>query len=324
VTYALGKGAVSRDPAAYDRAIASLDASGQNLIWYSRQRFDYDMLAEVLADPMTFLARVRTNLARLESEFGQGTIFHPLLWIPVALGVLRTPWDRRRTGLELYQIALMVPPFAFLALHIEVRFFAPVMVWLLIWLGSGLVAWGEWLRSSVWEWTSPPARPLIPPKLGGARGAGEGSTSPPSLTGKGAGGLGWLVFLPALLVILYFVALIPGAVRSGQASLNWGHKQAGEWLRTQTPAGAIIMSRDLAVAIYANREWVASPNADWPALLAYARHHRATHLVVDEREVTVIRPQLAALADPGQTPVEVTLLHTIADARERTLIYQFR
>jgi hypothetical protein len=82
------------------------------------------------------------------------------------------------------------------------------------------------------------------------------------------------------------------------------------------------MTRDLAVAVYAQRAWIPSPNADLDSVLAYARHHGATHYVVDESEITTLRPQLLRLLDTSRPPAALMYERTFKDDKRRTIIYR--
>jgi hypothetical protein len=84
------------------------------------------------------------------------------------------------------------------------------------------------------------------------------------------------------------------------------------------------MSRDLAVSLYAERGFVVSPRADYAAYLAYARRKGATHLLVDERELRVLRPHLAFLLDDANPPTELAPVYVGGDTHGRIIVYQIK
>jgi 4-amino-4-deoxy-L-arabinose transferase-like glycosyltransferase len=297
LTYAMGQAVLDKDPAEYDRLIASLDSTGKEIVWYSPDRFSYSVLGDLLNDPMAFVRRTWANARILSGLLFNRTIFPTLLGIPVLLGLVSSVWDRRRLRRESFLALLAVIPLAsFLPFHIEIRFFAPLLPVLLIWAAGGLVEIGRWLQQT-WALLT------------------QQSESRPRLVQT-------LAVLPVVLVVAFFLLMLPRVVRGGQANLDWTHKEAGLWLRDNAPAGAVIMTRDLAVAVYAQRAWIPSPNADLDSVLAYARHHGATHYVVDESEITTLRPQLLRLLDTSRPPAALMYERTFKDDKRRTIIYR--
>jgi hypothetical protein len=113
-------------------------------------------------------------------------------------------------------------------------------------------------------------------------------------------------------------------VEVGSRNLAFAHEAAGLWLRDHAPPDAAIMSRDLAISLYAERGFVASPRADYDAYLDYARRKGATHLVVDEYELTVLRPHLGFLLNETNSPADLEYLFGAQDARGRTIVYRIK
>jgi hypothetical protein len=109
-------------------------------------------------------------------------------------------------------------------------------------------------------------------------------------------------------------------LRRGLATFDYAHEAAGRWLARHSPPDARIMSRDPAIALYAGRMHVPSPRAPLSEMLAYGRRHGATHLVVDEEEVTRVRPYLRGLL--GEPPPALARLAATRDRRGRTLIFR--
>src|SRR5258706_534722 len=150
-------------------------------------------------------------------------------------------------------------------------------------------------RSSI-RWT-PTAR-SAPPR--------SPAISPASATGGGlalAGCFGWADV---------------GIGRRGIATSDFGHEEAGLWLKAHSAPDVKIMTQDTAISVYAGRGYVFSPRAPLDRFLDYGRRHGATYVVVDEAEVTVVRPFLKPLLD--SPPPGLTLLWTARDGHAgRTL-----
>lgn len=299
VTYDIGKAVLARDPAEYDRVTASLDSTGSEIIWYSPERFERDLAAELSASPMEALRRVGSNARALLGAWFDLTVFPTLLLIFVGLAWFAQPWDRRRLGAELYWTAALIPLLvAFLPFHIEIRFFAAALPVAMAWVGRGAIALGEWAADTLESlWAKGPLRRSLRVLL---------------------------VAAPTLLIAGAFVGLTVLAVGEGRRSTDFTHRSAGLWLKERSPANSVVLSRDLAIALYADREWVPSPRAEMPEFLAYARAHGAGYVVVDEREITVIRPFLSSLLEPETTPSELELVYECDGGKGRVFVYALK
>jgi len=151
LTYAMGQAVLSRDPAAYDRLIASLDATGREIVWYSPDRFNYSVLSDLWADPIGFAQRTATNAHILLGQLVARTVFPTLLTVPVLLGLVSVAWDRTRLRREAFLATSALPVLAFLPFHVELRFFSPAFPILLMWAAHGLEGIGAWLAAT---WTN--------------------------------------------------------------------------------------------------------------------------------------------------------------------------
>jgi hypothetical protein len=184
----------------------------------------------------------------------------------------------------------------FLPFHIELRYFAPLLPVLLLWLANGIQAMADWLSGTSEQW-GVAGRQRTPLALG-------------------------LSVLLSSLILAYFLALQPRVLRDGLANMNTRGREAGLWLKANSPADSLVMSRDPEVVFYAERLWAASPNEDYARFIAYVRKRAAHYLVVDEREVTVIRPQLSFLLNEGSPPPELQHAYTAHDHSGKTIVYQ--
>jgi hypothetical protein len=299
VTYVAGQGAVDHDPGLYDRALSQLDDAGEEIIWFSADRFKYDIVELIKADPRGFVRRVWQNVNTLEAALFARHVFPFYLLFLVALGLFGTVWNRERTLKELFLVAAVLPVFIFLPFHIELRYFAPMLPILLLWVAKGIAALADWLQQTTMNL-------LARPQMDGA----------PAALGRG------VIILFSLLLVLYFAALQPRVVRDGVAGVNVSRRDAGTWLKDNAPTDALIMSRDTEVPFYAERRWAATPNEEYDTFIAYVRRRGAAYLVVDEREVTVIRPQLSRLLDENSPPPGLQHVYTAPDPRGKTIVYE--
>jgi hypothetical protein len=167
---------------------------------------------------------------------------------------------------------------------------------LLLWVAKGIVALGDWLRETTTRVRA------------GTAASHKAATV--------------LSVAVALAFLLYFSVLQPAVVADGLADMTPTHREAGLWLKAHTSADAMVMSRDTEVPFYAERRWAATPNEEYPVFIAYLRKRGANYLVVDEREVTVIRPQLAFLTDEDAPPPELRHVYTARDPRGNTFVYE--
>jgi hypothetical protein len=197
---------------------------------------------------------------------------------------------------EAFLLSAALPVLIFLPFHIELRYFAPWMPLLMLWLAKGIEALGEWVeetRTKLWPGASWPK--------------GLASWVCISLTGG---------------LLLYFLAAQVATVQDGLAGMNYGRREAGLWLHENTPSDALVMSRDTEVPFYAQRPWTPSPNEEYERYIAYVRKRGGQYLVVDEREATVIRPQLSLLMKENSPPPELRHMYTADDPLGRTVVYE--
>ena len=65
------------------------------------------------------------------------------------------------------------------------------------------------------------------------------------------------------------------------------------------------------------------PLGKWPEVLQYARSQDVTHLVVDDRAIPEVRPELISLLAPDSAPAELRLAGEFsAPGAARVLVYE--
>ena len=284
------------DWAAFDRENWGLDSSGKVVNWDSPDRFKGSLLREVvLADPARFLHRVMVNCYRLKEQLFAKQVFWFGLVPLVFLAFFKEPWDRKRFIHEGFLITIiLVLLLVFLPFGVMVRYFAPAFPVLLMWTARGTYWVGTWMLDTL---------ELI-------RGTPVSSKFLKAI----------LVWMPGALVVLFLLMMAPKVAQGHLDGLSVGDKKAGLWLREHSAADAAIMSRDIAVSLYAGRRHVPSPNSDWPHVLQYARSYGANYLVASRRELTGLRPQLSFILGIGAPELE--LVFSFEESRDRTLVFR--
>jgi hypothetical protein len=257
------------DPAAYDRAVARLDSRGEEILWYSPERFAIPGLLE--RGPREVLARLRGNLGRVGSGLWRRWPFLIPLVLLAGWGVVAAARTRRERADLLFLALMALPPLVFLPVRIQTRFFVPWVPIFLIWACAALVGVGGWLASR----TRRPA----------------------------------LRHAPAAATALALLALWPPVLARGQRTLDLGHKEMGLWLRQHSAPRVILMTRDPAVALYADRDSVRCPHAPLDDILRYGRRRAADLWATDAEELTVVKPHLSPLLDPGRRPAGMSELY---------------
>ncbi len=282
-----------------DHLFQGLDSSGEEINYLSRERFQGSVLQNMLTDPGGLAHRVLQHGRRLKEKFFTRTSFSWVLTPLVVVGLFKQPWNRRRLRYEAFLITIIIVlmlvflPFGFL-----VRYFAPAYPVCLMWTAKGALELGGWLQDTVELWRE---------------------QSLPNQHLKAV--LGWL---PAGMAALFLILTIPVAVDRSIRATNFGEKEAGLWLKAHTPADAKVMANEIAVALYADRGWVPSPNTDWIRFMKYARVRGANYFVVRDFRLEHFRPELASILHKG-TP-ELELLFSFEEPYRpesiKTLVYR--
>ncbi len=283
----------------YDWLILRLDSAQQEVYWHSQERFRQSsgLREALLADPLGVLKRVGRNASDLPAALFDWHAFWFGLLILLGLGLFGDRWDRARLRRELLLFAWLLPLAGLLFFRLVLRFYAPAFPLLLLWSAHGAVVLGIRLQQTAENcWPAPPARLRLHRLLRTA---------------------------PAGLVILFFLLISASLAADHQNSLFFGYKKAAHWLARNSPPSARVMARETAVGLYASRQHVPFPNAEWELLRDYARRHRTDYLVATERELTDLRPQLRRLMHRDMLPSELRLVHQFQESGQQVFIFRF-
>lgn len=269
---------------------SALDSTGQEILWHSTERFRYSLLDALVEQPAATVRRVVAN-----GREAAAVAIDPLMGLPAlllaALGLFGQGWDRRRWLANGFWLAALAPLTVVLLFHVQPRLLVPFVPIALVWTANGVWHLDRWSQDSLAPWPGlRRAAPLVAP-----------------------------LTLAALLTLGIYGQV--QAHRIGQDSLFPSHREAGLWLAAHSRPNEPVMSRNAEIGLYADRPLVALPNASWEQVLAYGRRRGAVYLVLDDWEVTHVRPQLAFLLDPGSRPPEVEQLASFRDQRRTTYVF---
>ncbi len=296
VTYVTSKSLAYGDTVTFDRLTWGLDSSGQEVYFFSPESYNVSMIEVIAQDPMDFVKLVYMNVRRFADSLLALRMFAYWLLPLLAAGWLRRPWTVERLKAELYLLVAISPVLGFLVFFVQDRYIAAMLPGLIIWSANGLKAVQDWLSETISK-----------------------------LTAGGAGRRFWtmaLLSLPCVLLLAFLAYTVPDVVSTTHSG-SWRseHKLVGLWLRSNTPPGGVLMSRYPAIAFYAHKRWVATPNAPVADVLRYASGKGATYWVVDERETVKLRPQFAQLVAGTQSTPNLRTLHVDTSSPEKIAVF---
>ena len=270
---------VNDSQAMHDRAAASLDSSGQEIMWLSAEAFDASITGWIAQDPQRFATLVRQNLRDSWDMLWGPQLFQPWLWLMVALGLVGQTWTRRLLRGQLLLLLALTPLASLWIVFIEARFMVVYLAISLVWAGAGLAHLTRW----------------------------AGVTAQAALRGQSASRRSAMArVISALPVVLLVAVMLMAGAQTAQRKIGrlpFQRVQAAQWLAANTPPGTPIMTRNAETALYAGRSMVAFPNAPWDQVLSYGQARGARYLVVDEWEIRKVRPQLELLLNGSERPL---------------------
>jgi len=289
----------------HDQAAASLDDSGQEILWLSPQALNKSMTAWIAEDPRRFAILVRANLQDTAHALFHEDLFTPWIVALMALGLFGQPWTRARWRRELLLLLALAPLASIWLFFVLSRFLVVYVAIGLIWAAAGLAQTSRWAADS--------GRNLL------------ANASTPALTPGRRAAVDLLRVLPVAGTI---TLLLLGGVTIAANELPrqpFYHVEAARWLAENVPAGSPVMTRYTDTTLYAGLPKVAFPNASWPDVLAYGQARGARYLVVNSWEIEEVRPYLAPLLTPeaGNLPPGLAFRHRVEDKNRPVFIYEF-
>jgi len=100
------------------------------------------------------------------------------------------------------------------------------------------------------------------------------------------------------------------------------NRKVGEWIKQNLPENTVLMARKLYVGAYSGRKTVFLPFADYPDVIAYARHKGVDVIVMDEK-FKALRPSLEFLFEEwGGHEELVPIVTAFNDKGQKTILYK--
>ena len=84
------------------------------------------------------------------------------------------------------------------------------------------------------------------------------------------------------------------------------------------------MARKRQAPFYTHARWEWLPLANTEGMLDYAASHRTQYVVIDERTVPALRPELAYLLDARAAPPSLELLVETTEGGKKVLLYRIK
>jgi len=300
VTFITCLGLSEGDTRAFDEATWGLDTTGCEVFFFSRESYHVSMIDAIRAYPSEFVALLSRNARWFLGALLSTRLFSHYLLPLLGVAFFRRAWTKDRAKGELLLAASLLPVGVFLLFFIQDRYIATLLPTLVVWLGYATWESGEWLLETLGN--------LLQGRVGSNRMRVA------------------IRALPTLLLVVFLIALQPRVVAgyTDTGSYRLEHKTLGLWLKDRLPRDAVVMSRYPAIAFYADVKWEPTPNAEFEALMRYARFQKVDYFVLDEGETNSLRPQLAYLFDPDQIPPELELVHVDQSTGDRLAIFRLQ
>jgi 4-amino-4-deoxy-L-arabinose transferase-like glycosyltransferase len=233
-----------------------------------------------IVEPIGTLGQ-RVTLAHFTIKYTKNLVWSALrtgkaIWLPallfLPLGLLPLHKLREQKIPIGASLIVLILPFIVASFYVRTRYLVAVLPVLLIWSGRGMwqVFGHEFLL-----------------RFGKIRG-------------------------PALALLLIWLSIAGfNATRTSivsRADESPEHVAAGKWLHEQGLGGFPVLSRKPFVSFYADASWEIVPVANYERTIAFARSRQVRFVVIDERLVGKLRPDLTFLLDPSNAPSDLKLL----------------
>ena len=291
--------------AMHDKAAASLDPSGKEILWLSSEGFRKSLTGWIAEDPRRFVVLVQTNIRNTWHALFHEDLFTPWIVALMALGLFGQPWTRPRLRGELVLLLALVPLAGLWVFFVLSRFLAVDVAIGLLWAAAGLAQLSRWAGDT------------------GKNLLTKASTTRPT-SGRRAS-IDLLRVLPVAGTVTLLLTGCIGVAANELPRQPFFRIETANWLAEHLPVGSPVMTRNTETTLYAGLPMVAFPNAAWPQVEAYGQARGARYLVVEEKEIREIRPDLAALVEPNapNLPPGVILRERINAGGRSVFVYEF-
>ncbi len=258
-----------------------LSEDGNEFFDYSELVKDKTVLGMIMENPGVLVGGSLLQFKNFAVTLFSWKVFPAFLMGFVLIGVFRDPWDRIRLGHELFLFVCCIPFMVFLTFLIWPRYLIPVTPILVLWAARGVVAIEDWIVQT-------------------ASSMGERKDPLPR----------WIRLIPTIIVTIPLLAILAGKPIKAKMLHQYPveYKEAGQWMKANLPADAMILSRKPEAAYYARRLMHPLPNEDTPTIIRYASFHDIEYMVVDEFTIAS-RPQLEYLLVDETFPDDLSLIY---------------
>ena len=134
----------NNNQAMHDKAAASLDPSGKEILWLSAEGFQQTLTGWIAEDPRRFAVLVQTNIRNTWHALFHEDLFTPWIVALMALGLFSQAWTRPRLRRELVLLLALVPLTGLWVFFVLSRFLAVDVAIGLIWAAAGLAQLSRW------------------------------------------------------------------------------------------------------------------------------------------------------------------------------------
>ncbi len=254
------------------------------------------MLSVILSDPISIIKRYATNIYTENSQIIP-SLFPFIFIIIISIGIFSASWDKENYKKELFLIVLSLYPLLLYPLFwVEERYLLPITPIFIIWLAKGSLELSNWAKKTLSNLTIKINNKIIP------------------------------ILVVSLILIAFLIGnlIITSSLdkkyeKSDQAI---EHKEAGLWLK-ENAQNPIVMSRKPWVSFYSEGKFVMIPYADYNETISYARYNNVVYLVIDERYMPALRPQLTFLLSEENTK-DLELVYKNVNHKYKILIYKLK
>src|SRR3989338_4641110 len=281
----------------YEKANFGLSADGKSL---NLSPYDatakQSMLSVILSDPAGITKRYVSNIYAENSQIIP-SLFPFIFIVIITIGIFSSSWDKENYKKELFLIVLSLYPLLLYPLFwVEERYLLPITPIFIIWLAKGSLELSNWAKKTLNNLSVKINNKIIP------------------------------ILIISLVLIAFLIgnliitsSLNPKYEKSDQAI---EHKEAGLWLK-ENVQNPVVMSRKPWVSFYSEGNFVMLPYADYNETINYARYNNVEYLVIDERYIPALRPQLTFLLNEENTK-DLELVYKNTDYKYKILIYKLK
>jgi len=224
-------------------------------------------------------------------------IVSPILLFFLIINFLFISLKKDKIIKELFLLSFLIIPLLFYPLFaIDTRYFMPAIPILLIWIARGIKESSNFLIQKINSFNFKKTNIYNP-------------------------------FLVYFIIIVILIILIKPTI----AEINFYNpleslelKEAGFWLKNNSKYdNPLIMSRRAQISYYARGDYIMIPYENYSRIINYAYYHDIDYIIIDEKVVSRLRPNLLFLLNESNVPKELKLIYKIDNRKgHKIMIYE--